>query len=243
MESGEARPVWFVFSGMGSQWAGMARHLMRLPTFAASVQRSARALVPHGVQLVHALTEAPDAAFDDVVTSFVCIAAVQVALVDVLRELGVRPDGIVGHSVGEIGCAYADETLTGAQAVLAAYWRGRSIIDAELAPGAMAAVGLSWEQCEARCPPDVVPACHNAADSVTVSGPVAAVDAFVAELSAEGTFARRVNSSGVAFHSKYIAAAAPLLRRSLERVIPAPRPRSPRWISSSLPKEQWDSDI
>lgn len=53
--------------------------------------------------------------------------------------------------------------------MLAAYWRGRSIIDAKLAPGAMAAVGLSWEQCEARCPPDVVPACHNAADSVTVN--------------------------------------------------------------------------
>lgn len=95
--------MWFVFSGMGSQWAGMARHLMRLPVFAASVQRSARALAPHGVDLVHVVTEAPDAAFDDVVTSFVSIAAVQVALVDVLRELGVRPDGIVGHSVGEIG--------------------------------------------------------------------------------------------------------------------------------------------
>lgn len=72
------------------------------------------------------------------------------------------------------GCAYADETLTGEQAVLAAYWRGRSIVDAKLAPGAMAAVGLSWEQCEARCPPDVVPACHNAADSVTVSAPAPA---------------------------------------------------------------------
>lgn len=67
------------------------------------------------------------------------------------------------------GCAYADETLTAEQAVLAAYWRGRSILDAALAPGAMAAVGLSWEQCAARCPPDVVPACHNAADSVTVN--------------------------------------------------------------------------
>lgn len=66
------------------------------------------------------------------------------------------------------GCAYADETLTAEQAVLAAYWRGRSIADARLAPGAMAAVGLTWAQCAARCPPDVVPACHNAEDSVTV---------------------------------------------------------------------------
>lgn len=69
------------------------------------------------------------------------------------------------------------------------------------------------------------------------------MEKFVAALSAEGVFARRVNSSGVAFHSKYIAAAAPLLRRSLERVITDPKPRSSRWISSSLPKDQWDSDL
>lgn len=66
------------------------------------------------------------------------------------------------------GCAYADGTLSGEQAVLAAYWRGRSIVDAQLAPGAMAAVGLSWDDATRRCPPDVFPACHNAADSVTV---------------------------------------------------------------------------
>ncbi|VVC87707.1 unnamed protein product [Leptidea sinapis] len=240
---GEARPVWLVFSGMGSQWAGMARQLMRLPVFARSVHACADALRPHAVDLVHIVTEAPDAAFDDVIASFVSIAAVQVALVDVLRAVGVKPAGIVGHSVGEIGCAYADETLSREQAVLAAYWRGRSIVDAKLAAGAMAAVGLSWEECAARCPPDVVPACHNAADSVTVSGPTDSVAALVAALDAEGVFARRVNSSGVAFHSKYIAAAAPLLRRSLERVIPEPKPRSERWVSSSLPRDQWGSKL
>lgn len=95
--------MWFVFSGMGSQWAGMARTLLALPIFAASIDRSAAALKPHGVNLKHILTDAPDAAFDDVINSFVSIAAVQVALVDVLRELGLRPDGIVGHSVGEVG--------------------------------------------------------------------------------------------------------------------------------------------
>ncbi|KAM3957748.1 fatty acid synthase-like [Aphomia sociella] len=243
LDGSEPRPVWFVFSGMGSQWAGMARQLMRLPVFAGAVERAAAALRPHGVDLLHVLTDAPDSAFEDVVNSFVSIAAVQVALVDVLRAVGVRPDGIVGHSVGELGCAYADETLSAEQAVLAAYWRGRSILDAALPPGAMAAVGLTWQQCEQRCPPDVVPACHNAADSVTVSGPVPSIEKFVAELSAEGVFARRVNSSGVAFHSKYIAAAAPLLRKRLETVIPEPKPRSARWVSSSLPKDKWNSDI
>lgn len=69
-------------------------------------------------------------------------------------------------------------------------------------------------------PADVVPACHNGEDSVTVSGPPELIDAFVKELSAEGIFAKKVLSSGVAFHSKYIADAGPKLRSSLEKVRP-----------------------
>ena len=58
-----------------------------------------------------------------------------------LREMGLVPDGIVGHSVGEIACGYADGCLTAQEAMLSAYWRGRCIEEAKLEPGAMAAVG------------------------------------------------------------------------------------------------------
>ncbi|KAL1475743.1 hypothetical protein MTO96_037061, partial [Rhipicephalus appendiculatus] len=100
-----------------------------------------------------------------------------VALVDVLFALGLRPDGIVGHSLGEIAAAYADGSLTAAQAVLCAYWRGRCLDLTDLPRGAMAAVGLSWEEATQRCCDGVIPACHNAeglGDSVwtTTSGPV-----------------------------------------------------------------------
>ena len=63
------------------------------------------------------------------------------ALVDVLRAYGIEPDGIVGHSVGELGCAYADGCMTAEETVLAAYWRGRCVQEANLPPGGMAAVG------------------------------------------------------------------------------------------------------
>lgn len=73
----------------------------------------------------------------DMCTSFGC----QVALVDMLTSMGISPDGIVGHSVGELGCAYADGSLTATETVLAAYWRGYCIQTAKLPPGGMAAVG------------------------------------------------------------------------------------------------------
>lgn len=66
----------------------------------------------------------------------------QIALVDVLTELGLEPDGIVGHSVGELGCAYADGCFTAEQMLLAAYWRGKCTEDSDLIQGSMAATGM-----------------------------------------------------------------------------------------------------
>ena len=64
-----------------------------------------------------------------------------VALVDVLRTLSIEPDGIVGHSIGELGSAYADGSLTAEETILCAYWRGRCVSEANLPAGGMAAIG------------------------------------------------------------------------------------------------------
>jgi fatty acid synthase len=61
---------------------------------------------------------------------------------------------------------------------------------------------------------------------------------FVDELKAEGVFAREVKSSGVAFHSYFMASIAPQFKKSLEGVIPTPVVRSGKWISSSIPEER-----
>ena len=79
-------------------------------------------------------------------------------------------------------------------------------------------VGLTWEEAKTRCPPGVLPACHNAEDTVTISGPAAAVSSYVKQLQSEGIFAKDVNSAGVAFHSSYMADIAPSLLAALEKV-------------------------
>lgn len=68
----------------------------------------------------------------------------QIALVDLLTSMGLRPDGIVGHSLGEVACGYADGCLSQEEAVLSAYWRGQCIKEAHLPAGSMAAVGR-WQ--------------------------------------------------------------------------------------------------
>lgn len=167
--SDENRPVWYIYSGMGSQWTGMARELMNVEVFSKSIRRCAVALRSEGVDLIDIITRNDEQIFENILNSFVAIAAIQVALTDVLTSLGISPDGIVGHSVGELACAYADGCFTAEQTVLAAFWRGKSITESNLMPGAMAAIGLSWEQCEALLPEHVFLSCHNSNDSVTVS--------------------------------------------------------------------------
>lgn len=56
--------------------------------------------------------------------------------------------------------------------------------------GAMAAVGLTWEEVQAQAPEGVVAACHNGADSVTISGDAEQVTKFCDQLQEKGIFAK-----------------------------------------------------
>ncbi|XP_022181593.1 fatty acid synthase-like [Myzus persicae] len=237
------RQVWYVFSGMGSQWTGMGRDLLALPPFRVSIDKTAKTLKNLGLDLYAIFDSNDKTIFDNVLNSFVGIAAIQIALVDVLTAVGITPDGIVGHSVGELACAYADGTLTAEQTIIVAYWRGRSLLDLNLPPGAMAAVGLSWEEANARVPSDIAVACHNSEDGVTISGPPDSIAQFVNQLKSEGVFAREVNSSGIAFHSWYIAAAGPVFKKKVAGIISNPKMRSTKWISTSIPESRWHEPL
>ncbi|CAG2172646.1 unnamed protein product, partial [Oppiella nova] len=71
------------------QWPAMARDLMHIEMCAHSLKSSANILNEYGIDLM-------------------TLTAIQIALVDVLEALNIKPDGIVGHSIGELVCAYAD---------------------------------------------------------------------------------------------------------------------------------------
>ncbi|XP_055354920.1 fatty acid synthase-like [Paramacrobiotus metropolitanus] len=239
----EVKPVWYVFSGQGTQWASMGREMLKLDAFRKSIDKCAHALKPHGLDLIKLLAHSTDADYEDPTVSFVGIAAIQVALVDLLTAMKIDAQGFVGHSAGEIGCAYADGSFTAEEAVLAAYFRGRAVINAKQQAGAMAAVGLPWAEAQKRCRGDVVPACNNAKDNVTVSGPADQVAALVNELKAQNVFAKEVNSYGIAFHSPAMKAAAPEYLASLKKLLPSPKMRTTRWLSTAVEEAQWGSEV
>jgi len=75
---GIKRPVWFIFSGMGSQWHGMGTDLMKIPVFADAINKCDIILKPRGVDIKDILTSQDPKLFNNILNSFVGIAAVQV---------------------------------------------------------------------------------------------------------------------------------------------------------------------
>ncbi|XP_046820631.1 fatty acid synthase-like [Vespa crabro] len=236
----QSKQIWFVFSGMGSQWTGMGESLMKIPIFAEAIRKCDAVLKPRGYDIVRILCDKDPTIYDNIINSFLGIAAVQIGLVDILYAVGIKPHYMIGHSVGELGCAYADGCFTAEEMILSALSRGLASIESNLIHGTMAAVGLGYEQVRHLCPEDVDVACHNSSDSSTISGPTESIKAFVKELQEKGIFAKIVPTSNIAYHSRYIAPAGPKLLKYLQEVISHPKARSERWISTSIPKSEWN---
>lgn len=74
------RPIWFIFSGMGSQWNGMGKQLLNIPVFAEAIHKCDVVLKPKGVDVMDILTNEDSTLFDNILNSFVGIAAIQVYL-------------------------------------------------------------------------------------------------------------------------------------------------------------------
>ncbi|KAI5631688.1 acyl transferase domain-containing protein [Phthorimaea operculella] len=240
---GARRPLWLVFSGMGSQWAGMGTELMRIPIFAAAIAKCDKVLKPKGLDIYRIITE-PDAKIvDDILNCYVGIAAIQIGLTDILKAIGLVPDGYIGHSVGEMGCAYFDGGFTAEEFILAAYSRGLVSVETKFIEGSMAAIGLGYKDVLPILPPTIDIACRNSFESCTISGPADCVNKFVKDLKNKGIFAKQVPTGNIAYHSRYVKDGGPRFLKLLKQFMGEPAPRSDKWICSSLPPEKWNEPI
>lgn len=238
---GYKRPIVWVYSGMGSQWCEMGADLLKVPVFARTIDHCHEVLALRGLNLKEIITSSNPRMFDNILHSFVGIAAIQIGLTDVLKSLGLEPDYIIGHSVGELGCAYADNCITAEEMILSAYSRGMASIETKTVFGSMAAIGVGYKKLRALVPEGVEIACHNSADSCTISGPAEKIAAFVDDLKKQNYFAKEVQCSNIPYHSSYISEMGPKLLSRLSDVLKHPKKRSEKWISSSVPESKWET--
>ena len=150
------------------------------------------------------------------------LVATSLAVLAAIRERGIEPDYVVGHSVGEFAALAAANSMSVEEAL--ALVRERGIAMAEAAaqhPGSMAAIlGLEDEVVETLCRQilGVWPANYNCPGQIVVSGENNAVDECIERAQEEG--ARRTVKLKVsgAFHSPLVARAADRLRPAIEKV-------------------------
>jgi len=138
----------FIFSGNGAQWPGMGQQMLKeSAVFRKAVAKVDTCFKPLSGWSILEVMESPSADWDLAATEIAqpMLFAVQAGIVAVLREQGITPDVVLGHSVGEVAAAYACGALDTKQAVRVLH--ARSIAQAKTrGAGRMAAVNISLEQ-------------------------------------------------------------------------------------------------
>lgn len=202
--------IGFVFTGQGAQWKEMGRALFEYPVFASSVKAMDGVLsglsAPPSWSLKAILCGESERSVQEAEISQSVCAALQIAVVDLLRSWNVLPHVTVGHSSGEIAAAYASGRVTRSEAIVLAYCRSRAITF-NSQKGAMMAVGLGLEEANtllAGLESQIKVAAVNSPRGVTLSGDADAIKTLHQKLEAEGTFARLLQTDNNAYHSHHM---------------------------------------
>ncbi|MFF5718122.1 acyltransferase domain-containing protein [Streptomyces buecherae] len=220
-----ARRLVFVYSGHGSQWVGMARELLsESPVFAQTLAQCDQAIVEEcGWSVLDLLKGDNPEHYRGVEWVHPALFAVQTALHALWRSWGVVPDVVLGHSLGEVGAAYAAQALS-LQDATKIICRRAEILNRRGGNGAMAWVELSQEQAkeELRGLEDKLGvAVVNGPSSVVLSGEPGALDELCGRLGEQGVFCRPLNIDIAAHSPQLDDGASGQLIEALESVQPS----------------------
>ncbi|KAI0900051.1 fatty acid synthase S-acetyltransferase [Annulohypoxylon nitens] len=204
--------VVMAFTGQGAQWPLMGKELLQSnETFQSTIKtldQHLKAII--GDSLSYSIEEellkpARKSRLNNAELSQPLCTAVQIALVDTFQAYGITPTAVVGHSSGEIAGAYAAGALTATEAIIAAHHRG-AVTNKQKRAGAMAAIGMGWEDTEKHLIPNVTVACDNSPKSVTISGDLKEVKAVVAAVKKSNRdVLARLLQVDKAYHSYHMA--------------------------------------
>ncbi len=224
MSRGDGGGTVLVFSGHGSQWAGMALELLDgSPPFAEQLQACDQALAPHVDwslnDLLRGAPGSPELERVDVVQP--ALFAVSVSLAALWRAHGLRPHAVVGHSQGEIAAAHVAGGLSLQDAARVVALRSRALA-ALSGRGGLVSLALGVDELGVRLEhwgERVGVAAVNGPSSVAVYGDHEALEELIGACEADGVKARRVRIDYAA-HSPMVNAIREELHDALSEIAP-----------------------
>jgi acyl transferase domain-containing protein/acyl carrier protein len=228
--------VVFVFSGQGSQWFGMGQRLyMDEVVFRDALDRCDHAIRTHrGDSILDDLfADRAWSRLDDIDVVQPAIFAVQVALASLWNSWGVKPDAVIGHSMGEVAAAHIAGALSLDDATKVICARGQLLRRAS-GRGAMLAAEITVTEAHriiGRTNGDVAIAATNSHQTTVLSGDREALTEIMDELGRLDRFCRWVNVDVVG-HSLHMQDRRGELRVALADIQPTP-PKLPMYSSVS----------
>jgi len=210
-QKAKERPVVFMFSGQGSQYVNMGLELYQIEhRFREQVDVCADILKPHLEldirEILFPSAEKTNEAIQQLGQTAItqpALFVLEYALAQLWISYGIRPQAMIGHSIGEYvaACLAGVFSLEDALALVAT--RGRMM--QQVPTGAMLSVPLPESEVQSFLTPELSLAAHNTPSLCVVSGTFTAIATLEEQLTAQGIECMRLHTSH-AFHSGMMAA-------------------------------------
>jgi acyl transferase domain-containing protein/surfactin synthase thioesterase subunit/aryl carrier-like protein len=196
--------VVFVFPGQGSQWLGMGKELIsHNDIFRKTIEQCEIAFNKHVSWKLSDVMEGkiPSQDFEEIDLIQPALFAVEVALAEMWKSIGIVPDAVIGHSMGEVAAAYSAGIINMEDAAGIICTRSR-LLKKIKGQGRMLATDLNYNEAIewTNNYPNISLAVNNGPQSTVLSGDPSSLEEIARTLESKERFARFVKVD-VASHS------------------------------------------
>ncbi|GEM_PF-6844861 len=218
VKENEKQKIVFLFSGQGSQYINMGKELYtQMPIFKEEIDNCLRIYYSYSkVDLSKILfSETGNDLIDQTQYAQPILFSFEYALAKLLISMEVKPDAMVGHSIGEYVSACIAGTISLEDAINLVYHRGRLM--QECPNGSMLGVNISEGELRKLLNGSLTIACVNSTTYCVVSGESNKIEEFQSSLNQRGIHSTLLYTSH-AFHSPMMVSAIDPFQNVLKNV-------------------------